>query len=107
MFKTLLLPNYISEQPQFFRDATNFAKYWKNNIIYIVTFKGHSWLFLALATNFRKFSNLAMVLFLDIFRLYSEELLLIKLSLTLENFFAKYQKVCEISRAKLGTKWKN
>jgi len=29
--------------------------------------------------------------------------LLIKLSLTLENFIAKYQKVCEISWAKLGT----
>jgi len=36
MFKALLLPNYISEQPKFFRDASNFAKYWKNNIIYIV-----------------------------------------------------------------------
>jgi len=33
-----------------------------------------------------------------------EELLLIKLSLTLENFIAKYQKVYEISWAKLGTK---
>jgi len=39
MFKALLRPNYISEQPQFFRDASNFAKYWKNDIIYIVTFK--------------------------------------------------------------------
>jgi len=29
MFKALLLPNYISEQPQFFMDASNFAKYWK------------------------------------------------------------------------------
>ena len=27
MFKALLRPNYISEQPQFFRDASNFAKY--------------------------------------------------------------------------------
>ena len=45
MFKALLLPNYISEQPQYFRDASNFAKYWKNNIIYIVTFKGQrSWI---------------------------------------------------------------
>jgi len=41
MFKTLLLPNYTSEQPQFFRDASNFAKCCKNNIIYIVTVKGH------------------------------------------------------------------
>jgi len=49
-----------------------------------------SWLFLALATNFRKFSNLATVLFLDSFRSYLEELLLIKISLTLENFIAKY-----------------
>ena len=40
MFEALLLPNYISEQLQFIRDANNFAKYWKNNIIYIVTFKG-------------------------------------------------------------------
>jgi len=41
MFEASLLPNYISEQPQFFRDASNLAKYWKNDIIYIVTFKGH------------------------------------------------------------------
>jgi len=41
MFKALLLPNNIIEQPQYFRDASNIAKYWKNNIIYIVTFKGH------------------------------------------------------------------
>jgi len=65
------------------------------------------WLFLALATNFRKISNLATVLFLDIFRSYLEELLLIKVLLTLENFIAKYHKVCEISWAKLDTKWKN
>jgi len=26
MFEALLLPNYVSEQPQFFRDASNFAK---------------------------------------------------------------------------------
>jgi len=44
MIKALILPNYISEHPQFFRDASNFAKYWKNNIIYIVIFKGQkSW----------------------------------------------------------------
>jgi len=48
-----------------------------------------SWLFLALATNIQKFSNLATVLFLYIFRSYMEELLLIKLSLTSENFIAK------------------
>ena len=53
-----------------------------------------------------KFANLATVLFLDSFRSYLEELLLIQLSLTLKNFIAKYQQVCEISRAKLGTKWK-
>jgi len=47
-----------------------------------------------------------MVLFLDSFRSYLEELLLIQLSLTLENFIAKYQKVCEIAWAKLGTKSK-
>jgi len=52
----------------------------------------------------RKFSNLATVLFLDSFHSYLEELLLIKLSLTLENFVAKYQKVCEISWAKFDTK---
>ena len=40
MFKASLLPNYISEQPQYFRDADKIAKYWKNNIIYILTFKG-------------------------------------------------------------------
>jgi len=66
-----------------------------------------SWLFLAPATNFRKFSNLTTVVFLDIFLSHLEELLVIKLSLTLEFFFAKYYKVCEISWAKLGTKWKN
>jgi len=27
MFKALLLSNYISEQPQLFRDARNFVKY--------------------------------------------------------------------------------
>jgi len=52
-----------------------------------------SLLFLSLDTNFRKFSNFATVLFLDSFRSYLEELLLMKLSLTLENFIAKYQKV--------------
>ena len=57
-----------------------------------------SWLFPALATDFRKFSNLNTVLFLDSFRSYVDELLLIKLSLTLEKFVAKYQKVCEIKR---------
>ena len=40
MIKALILPNYISEHPQFFRDASNFAKYWINTIIQIVTFKG-------------------------------------------------------------------
>jgi len=85
MFKALLLPNYVIEQPQYFRDASNTAKYWKNNIIYIVTFKGHGppiWLFLALALYFWKFLNLATVLFHDIFCSYLEELLLKKLSLT-------------------------
>jgi len=52
-----------------------------------------SCLFLSLATIFRKFSNLATVLFLDSFHSYLEEMLLLKLSLTLENFIAKYQKV--------------
>jgi len=64
----------------------------------------HSSLFLALATNFRKFSSLTTVLFLDIFCSYLEELLLVKLPLTLKNCIAQYQKVCEISWAKLGTK---
>jgi len=59
--------------------------------------------FLALATNFQKISNLTMVSFLEIFGSYLEELLLIKLSLTFENFIAKYKKVCAISWAKLGT----
>jgi len=45
MFKALLLQNYISEQPQYFRDANNYVKYWKSNIIYTVTFEGQrSWL---------------------------------------------------------------
>jgi len=29
MFKAVLLPNYINGQPQYFRDASNFTKYWK------------------------------------------------------------------------------
>ena len=110
MFKALLLPNYIREQPQYFRDASNFANYWKNDIIYIVTVKGHGSPKLTVSSScykFSKFANLATVLFLDIFCSYLEELLLIQLSLTLENFIAKYQKVCEISWAKHGTKWKN
>jgi len=77
------------------------------SILWLSNVEGHapqSWLFLALATNFRKLSNLATVLFLDCFRSYLEEFLLIKLSSTLENFIAKYQKVCEISWAKLGMK---
>jgi len=105
MFKALLLPNYISEQPQYFRDASNFAKYWKNNIIYIVTVKGHGPPKLTVSSSCYKFFNLATVLFLDSFRSYLEELLLIQLSLSLENFIAKYKKVCEIPQ--LGTKWKN
>ena len=72
MFKALLLSNYINEQIQFFRDASNFVKYCKNNIIYIVTYKSQrSWTpkpeFLVLATYFRKISNLTTVLFFDIF----------------------------------------
>ena len=63
-----------------------------------------SLLLLGLTTNFQKFSNLAIVLFLDSFCSYLEELLLIQLSLTLENFIGKCQKVCEISWAELGTK---
>jgi len=47
------------------------------------------WLFLARAENLFKFSNLTTVLFLDSFHSYLEELLLIKLSLILENFIAK------------------
>jgi len=98
MFKALLLPNYISEQPQYFRDANNIAKYWKNNIIYIVTFKGHFPPKLTVSSSCYKFSNLTAVFFLDSFLSYLEDLLLIKLSLTLENFIAKYHKVCEIKR---------
>ena len=43
MFKTLLLPNYISEQPQFFRDVSNFAKYWKKTLstLWLSKVKGH------------------------------------------------------------------
>jgi len=63
----------------------------KINNICIVTFKGRGHPKLTvLATSFRKFSNLATVLFLDIFHSYLEELLLVKLSLTLENFIIFY-----------------
>ena len=48
--------------------------------------------FLALVANFSKFSNLTTVLFLDSFCSYLEELLLIQLSLTLENFIEKISK---------------
>jgi len=58
MFKALLLPNYISEQPQFLRDASNFAKYWKNNIIYIVTFKGQRSPKLTVSRSCYKFSKI-------------------------------------------------
>ena len=74
-----------------------------------MTFKGHGHPKLTVSSSrykFSKITNLAMVSFFDIFRSYLEELLLIKLSLTLDNFIAKYQKVCEISWAKLGMKWK-
>jgi len=57
MFKALLLPNYISEQPQFFRDASNFAKYWKNNIIFIVIVKGHGPPKLTVSRSCYKFSK--------------------------------------------------
>jgi len=57
MFKALLLPNYISEQPQFFRDAINFANYWKNTIICIVTFKGHRHPNLTVSSSCYKFSK--------------------------------------------------
>jgi len=69
-----------------------------------VTFKGHRHPKLTVSSSRYKFSNLTTVFFLDIFRSYLEELLLIKLSLTSENFITKYQKVCEISWAKLGMK---
>jgi len=72
-----------------------------------VTFKGHVPPKLTVSSSCYKFSkilNLATVLFLDSVRSHLEDLLLIKLSLTLGNFIAKYQKVCEISWAKLGTK---
>jgi len=75
---------------------------------WLLKVKGHGHPELTVSSScykFRKFSNLATVLFLDIFRSYLEKLLLIKLSLTLEILIAKYQKVCEISWAKLGTKW--
>jgi len=58
MFKALLLPNYIREQPQYFRDASNFAKYWKNNIIYIVTIKSHGPPKLTVCSSCYKFSKI-------------------------------------------------
>jgi len=58
MFKALLLPNYISEQPQYFRNSSNFAKYWRNNIIYIVTFKGHFSPKLTVSSSCYKFSKI-------------------------------------------------
>ena len=112
MFKALLLPNYNSEQPQFFRDANNFAKYWKNDIIYIVTFKGQSSrtpkvdCFKLLLQIFENFQTLPrfyfLIFFAHIWRIVTD-----KKSLTSENFIGKYQKVCETSWAKFGTKWKN
>ena len=101
MFKALLLPNHISEQSQYFRNASNFAKYWKNNIIYIVTFKGHGLPKFIVSSSCYKFSKILKhrhVFFRVSCRSYLNELLLINLSLTSENFIAKYQKVCEIKR---------
>jgi len=57
MYKALLLPNYISEQPQFFKDASNFARFWKNNNICIVTFKGHGHSKLTVSSSRYKFSK--------------------------------------------------
>jgi len=83
MFKALLLPNYISEQPQYFRDAGNFAKYSKNVMIYIVTFKCQgSWTskvdFSSSCYKFWKIFKPRHGLFLDSFRSYVEEVLLIQ-----------------------------
>ena len=58
MFKALLLPNYISEQTQYFRNASTFAKYGKSNIIYIVTFKGHGLPKLIVSSPCYKFSKI-------------------------------------------------
>ena len=105
MFKACYCQTTLVNNPNI-SEMLVIAKYWKNYIIYIVTLslskvKGHAppfWLLLSLATKFRKFLNLASALCLDSFSSYLEELLLIKLSLTLENFIAKYQKICEIKR---------
>jgi len=74
-----------------------------------VTVKGHEHPKLTVSSSRYKFLKIFKPHhgLIDIFRSYLEELLLIKLSLTLENFIAKYEKVCEISWAKLGTKRKN
>jgi len=107
MFKALLLPNYISEHPNFSGILVTLPNIEKITLSTLWPSKvnGHGPPKLTVSSSCYKLSNLATVLFLDSFRSYLEKLLLIKLSLTLENYIAKYQKVCEISWAKLGTKW--
>jgi len=107
MFKALLLPNYISEQPRCFRDASNFAKYCKNNIICIVTFKGQrSWPSnLTVFSSCYKFSKIFIPRhgFISWFgRIFAD-----KISIDLRKFYCKISNVCEIFWVKLGTKWKN
>ena len=61
MFKVLLLPNYISEQPQFFRDASNFAKYWKKTLstLCLSKVKGHGTPKLTFSSSWYKVSKIS------------------------------------------------
>ena len=65
-----------------------------------------SWLFLALATDFRKFSNFTVGFISLKFSLIFGRIVSDKIIFDIRKFIEKYQKVCEIFWAKLGTKWK-
>jgi len=100
-----------SPSPIFLKFYSNchYPIWWTSAKLGLSKVKGHGPPKLTVSSCYYKFSKifkLVTVLFLDSFRSYLDELLLIKLSLTLENFIAKYHKVCEISWFKLGTKWK-
>jgi len=71
------------------------------SILWLSKVKGHGSPKLTVSSSCYRFLKIFKphaLLFLNSFRSYLDELLLIKLSLTLENFIAKYQKVCESKR---------
>ena len=60
MFKALLLPNYISEQPQFFRDASNLPNIEKIilSTLWLSKVKGHGYPNMTVSSSCYKFSKI-------------------------------------------------